>query len=192
MNREAAVTKDVKYLGWALLTLTIFSLTSPAINVSTAGSNERRSRESSGIPINGVYWKYDNKVSPDGRFLEYDLWLEFRSDGTFTETVAVKWSPTGNRYSGQSQSRGQNIDHVSTGKYKIFPIGRGDYDDWVGELVYDDGSMAKRMTIPHRLTLFMPPEGFNLSGDPNLRNPDEMNWKRTRAVGVRPTPFENF
>jgi hypothetical protein len=139
--------------------------------------------------MEAVYWKYDNTLSPDGRlFNEFDHWLEFHRDGTFQETVWVKWAPTGNAFGGGT-SRGRKVHRHSTGKYRIIE----GTPEFLGELIYDDDpAMPVRLFLPGRLARFWPPEGFNLSVDPQLENAKETNWKRTRGVGVRPPQWEKF
>ena len=155
---------------------------------SESTSDEPSVREHSFV-MDAVYWKYDNKLSPDGRlFNEFDHWLEFHRDGTFRETVSVKWAPTGNAYGGET-SRGHKVVRNATGKYTIVE----DKPEFLGELVYDDDpAMPVRFFMPRKFARFWPPEGFNLSVDPQLENRNEMNWKRTRGVGVRPPQWENF
>jgi hypothetical protein len=139
--------------------------------------------------MEAAYWKYDNKLSPDGRlFNEFDHWLEFHQDGTFKETIWVKWAPTGNIFNGGS-SQGHKVARIATGKYTIVE----DAPDFLGELIYDnDPALPVRLFMPRKFARFWPPEGFNLSQDPHLDDPDEMNWKRTRAVGERPPQFKTF
>jgi hypothetical protein len=137
--------------------------------------------------MEATYWKYDNKLSPDGRvFNEYDHWLEFHQDGSFKETVWVKQAPTGNMFGG---SRGPTVARIATGKYTILE----DPSGFLGELVYDDDpALPVRLFMPRRFGRFWPPEGFNLSQDPRLEDSNEMNWKRTRRVGERPPQYKNF
>jgi len=143
-----------------------------------------------GVTINeAVYWKYDNSLSRDGvQFYEFDHWIEFHSDGTFRHTVWVKWSPTGNFYGGGTAG-GPAVHSIRTGRYRILK----DTYDFPGELIYDDDpTMPSRLIIPQKFTRFWPPDGFDLVDDPYLENYGETNWKRTRAVGVRPPRWKNF
>jgi hypothetical protein len=137
--------------------------------------------------IDAVYWKYDNQSSFDAMnrsvFSELDLWLEFKPDGTFKETVWIKSKTTG-EYN-RALVDGPRVLRVRAGRYRIIENS--------GELVYEDTPRRPvRFTIPHRYMRFWPPEGFDMSNDPRLENPSETNWKLTEAVGVRPPEWKDF
>lgn len=86
-------------------------------------------------------------------------------------------------------SQGSKVARVAAGKYTIVE----DTSDFLGELVYDDDpAMPVSLFVPRKLARFWPPQGFDLSQDPHLDDPNEMNWKLTRGVGERPPQFKNF